>query len=72
MARILVQQQFLQNFRIRSDRISTSQNVLADRLSRLAQPTAWDEFLEEVGKCSGVVPVRVAVPDAAFDISGDW
>ena len=72
MARILVQHQFLQNFRIKSSRISTSQNVLADRLSRLAQPNAWQEFLAEIGSSSGVVPVRVPVPDEAFDISDQW
>ena len=72
MARILVQCQFHQNFRVRSDRISTSQNILADRLSRMAQPNAWAEFLEEVSKSSGATPVRISVPDSAFDISGDW
>lgn len=70
LARALVSEQFLGSFRIVSARISTSDNVLADPLSRLGQPGKWDEF-REVCDSFGAVPVRVQVQSHWFQFNND-
>ena len=66
MARHLVKLQFDGNFRMESARISTSQNVLADALSRLGDEGMWSRFIS-VCHGHGVSPVRVEVPPRVFD-----
>ena len=65
IARAVVAEQVQGNFRISSDRISTTDNVLADALSRLAQPGKADEFKQTCAR-SNVVPVRVPVQPEWF------
>ena len=65
IARAVVAEQVQGNFRISSDRISTSDNIMADALSRLAQPGKADEFKQACANAN-VVPVRVAVQPEWF------
>ena len=66
IARAVVAEQVQGNFRISSDRISTTDNVMADSLSRLAQPGKLDEFNRACVN-SNVVPVRVPVQPEWFE-----
>ena len=68
MARCIVGLQFSGNYRIESARISTSQNVLADALSRAGDPTMLERFTS-VCRSSNVRPVRVEIPPDVFDPS---
>ena len=71
MARILVARQFRGNYRVESGRISTTDNDLADSLSRLGQPGKWQTFLDRCNKW-GVAPVRVQVRAEWFTGDPEW
>ena len=60
MARTLVGLQFSGNFRLVSARVSTKENLLADRLSRLGTNGMWESFQAECA-AFGVRPRRVPV-----------
>ena len=70
MARSIVGLQFDSEFRIESARISSSQNILADALSRLGQHGMWHRFSETCNNYN-VVPVRVHVPADIF-VQATW
>ena len=68
IARLLVEEQFVGNYRLESARITTQQNVVADALSRLGQPDKWQLFSDT---CSsyGVTPSRVTVSEELFSLT---
>ena len=71
MARILVARQFRGNFRLETGRISTTDNDLADSLSRLGQAGKWQGFLDRCSKW-GVVPARIEVQPGWFSVAPEW
>ena len=66
IARAIIAEQVQGNFRISSDRISTTDNHMADALSRLAQPGKAQEFSQACANAN-VVPVRVQVERDWFE-----
>ena len=67
MGRLITQVQFKKHFRIEIDRISTSDNKLADYLSRSGEPGMVDSF-NSIVSGFGVSPVRLQVPDSMFSL----
>ena len=67
ISRELVQLQFEGEFRFHSTRISTSDNLVADCLSRAGQPGKWQSFLA-VCEQYGVAPVRREVDPEWFQL----
>ena len=67
MARALVGCQFRGNFRLESVRVSTTENLLADRLSRLGAEGMAESFTAQCNRY-GVTPTRVTVLPQHFRI----
>ena len=68
MGRLITSLQLEGNFRVHAERISTTQNVLADCLSRLHEPEKFDLFYN-ICSSFGVQPVHRELPPGIFDFS---
>ena len=67
IARELVDLQFKGDFRFHSSRISTTDNLVADSLSRIGQPGKWQSFLDFC-TLHGVAPARTQVRAEWFQL----
>jgi hypothetical protein len=70
MGRSLTGLQFRSDFRVHTARITTTQNVLSDALSREGEPGKLELFYSECHKNS-VLPIRLQVSPEAFKLVQD-